>query len=164
MDENKNINTGIQAEENPQNSSAEYIEALKEIKRNSVPRSDYERLKGEKKQLLEALVNGEAPDLPAESPDVDALRKKLKSKGSMTNMEFVRAMVDLRDAVMEAGGDDPFVPHGPQYTPTDEDIATADRVARVYKECLEYADGDPQVFQNELMRRTIDVAPQIKRK
>ena len=42
--------------------------------------------------------------------------------------------------------------------PTTEDIECANRVAEVVKECIEYADGDSQLFTNELNRRTVDVA------
>ena len=58
---------------------------------------------------------------------------------------------------MENGQPDPFIPVGKQISPSREDIEIAEKVAQVYKECIEYANGDSEVFTNELMRRTRDV-------
>ena len=68
----------------------------------------------------------------------------------------------LREALLEKGEKDPFLPYGKNIIPTDEDIATADRVARVLQECVDYADGDSDIFTNELQRITVDTAPQRK--
>lgn len=58
---------------------------------------------------------------------------------------------------MAEGKPDPFLPVGNQIAPTDDDIAAAERVAKVLQECVDYADGDSAVFTNELQRRTIDI-------
>ena len=54
---------------------------------------------------------------------------------------------------MEAGQTDPFVPNGSKIKPTDEDFAKAKKVADTLQECVDYADGDPDVFTDELKRR-----------
>jgi hypothetical protein len=41
--------------------------------------------------------------------------------------------------------------------PTDEDVRTAQKVADVLQECVDYAEGDSAVFTNELQRRLVDV-------
>ena len=41
--------------------------------------------------------------------------------------------------------------------PTDDDIKTAEKVANVLQECVDYAEGDSAVFTNELQRRLVDV-------
>ena len=48
---------------------------------------------------------------------------------------------------------DPFVPIGNKIKPTDDDFAKADKVAAVLQECVDYADGDSNVFTDELKRR-----------
>ena len=58
---------------------------------------------------------------------------------------------------MAEGNPDPFLPVGKQILPTDEDVAAANRVADVLKECVDYAEGDSAVFTNELQRRLVDI-------
>lgn len=166
MDEEKVINA---TENQEADSNLDYIEAIKEMKRTTVSRSDYEALQAEKKKLVQALVNGQSYD--DNKPAVEGvareneLRNKLfKDGGHMNNLEYITTVCDLRDQLIENGKPDPFVPVGSKYTPTDEDYITAQRVADNYRACIDYADGDPQVFQSELMRRTVDVnASNIRR-
>lgn len=142
-----------------------YIEAIKEMRKNSVAKADYERLQAENKELMKALVNGETIDIePPKVVDVNALRNEIfDAEKEMLNLEYVTKALELRDAVIEAGGDDPFVPHGNKIAPTAEDYEAAERVASVFKECVEYADGDSELFTQELMRRTTDVAPMMRK-
>lgn len=142
-----------------------YIEAIKEMRKNSVAKADYERLQAENKELMKALVNGETIDIePPKVVDVNALRKEIfDADKELLNLEYVTKALELRDAVIEAGGEDPFVPHGNKIAPTADDYEAAERVASVFKECVEYADGDSALFTQELMRRTIDVAPLMRK-
>ena len=138
-----------------------YIEAIKEMRKNSVSKADYERLQAENKELMKALVNGETITLePQEDVDVNALRKELYvDEVDMFNLDYIEKTLKLRDAIIEEGGDDPFVGAGHKFAPSAEDYEAAERVANVFRECIEYADGDSEVFTNELMRRTIDISP-----
>lgn len=151
--------------ENNQN-GVDYIEAIKKLKENTVSKEDYERVQEENKKLLQSLINGETID-PAEEekPDIDALRKELFSEEcELNNLEYTSKALQLRTAIMEAGGIDPFLPYGKKIVPTEEDIETANRVAQVLQECVEYAEGDSAVFTNELQRRMIDTSPAGGRK
>lgn len=145
--------------------ASSYIEAIKEMKRNSVSKADFERLQAENKELMKALVNGETIDIePPKAVDVNALRNEIfDADKELLNLEYVTKALELRDAVIEAGGEDPFVPHGNKIAPTTDDYEAAERVASVFKECVEYADGDSALFTQELMRRTIDVAPLMRK-
>ena len=139
----------------------QYIEALKEMKENTVDRAKYDQLKAENKKLLESIVNGQEIDLPATNNKTnDELRKSLFSRdGHLENVEFVRNLLELRSNLISEGEPDPFLPYGSQVTPDDKDIAAAEKVATVLQECLDYADefgGDNMVFTNELQRRMID--------
>lgn len=152
--ENENkVESGV--DENP--SGVDYIETIKELKKNTVSKSDYEKLQEENKKLLQSLVNGETVQQEVEPVDVGELRKELFSgEADMSNLEYMEKVMKLRDSIIEAGGTDPFLPYGKKIVPTDDDIATADRVAETIKECIEYAEGDSGVFTNELQRRMID--------
>lgn len=74
-----------------------------------------------------------------------------------SNLQYIERTLALREALIAEGKPDPFLPVGSQIMPTEEDIAAANRVATVLKECVEYAQGDSSVFTNELQRRLVDV-------
>ena len=59
---------------------------------------------------------------------------------------------------------DPFLPQGKQIAATSDDIKSANRVAEALKDCVEYANGDSQLFTNELQRITRDVIPAARRR
>lgn len=160
-----NIVDEQQSESGTTGDANSYIEAIKEMRKNSVSKADYERLQAENKELMKALVNGETITLePQEDVDVNALRKELYvDEVDMFNLDYVEKTLKLRDAIIEAGGDDPFVGAGHKFAPSAEDYEAAERVANVFRECIEYADGDPEVFTNELMRRTIDISPAARK-
>lgn len=150
------------------NDGTDYIEALKEMRQKSVAREDYEKLKGENKKLLSVLVNGEKLDVPnkqAERPDINNLRRKLfNTEETLTNLEYCKAALELRTALMDAGEVDPFLPSGTRVEITSDMIEKSNRVAQIYQECIDIADGDSGVFTAELQRRTRDVAiPGLKR-
>lgn len=151
--------TNVSGEENvPDN--VDYISAISEMKKNTVDRSQYDKLKEENKRLLQSLVNGETIQQTVEPVDVTKLRADLYgSENDHSNLDYWTKTLQLRQAIIDQGGVDPFLPYGKNIAPTDEDIATANRVAEVVTECIEYAEGDSQVFTNELQRRMIDTAP-----
>lgn len=138
----------------------QYIEALAELRKNSVSREDYNKIKQENAQLLNTLVNGGTIS-PEEAPkrrSIDECRKAIFSD-NINNLEFAKASLELREQLIEKGETDPFLPYGQKIVPTEEDVAIANRVATTLQECIDYANGDSNVFTNELMRRTVDVAP-----
>lgn len=138
--------------------NTDYITAIKELKENSVDRSKYDQLKAENKRLLDSIVNGtDIGQVQAqEKKSIDELRTAYL-KEDQTNLEFVQNTLALREALIEKGEPDPFLPIGNKILPTEEDIATANRVAQVLQECVDYAEGDSNVFTNELQRRTVDI-------
>ena len=155
LPENENV---VTVEDN----TNDYIDQIKKLKENSVSRDDYDKLKADNKKLIDALANGTQVDVV--DPKIDAveninnLRSKLFSKGSnLDNLEYCQAAVELRDALIKNGERDPFLPFGHNVVATDSDHETAERVANVMRECIEYADGDSDIFTNELQRRTVDV-------
>lgn len=138
----------------------DYLATIKELKQNSVEREKYDQLKAENKKLLDAIVNGQEVDLPKQENkrSIDEIRKELFSgEKDLSNLDFIKNALELRSALIEKGEPDPFLPIGNQITPTDFDIQTAEKVANVLQECVDYAEGDSAVFTNELQRRTIDV-------
>ena len=159
MAEEKEISVTGTVEDNTQ----DYLAAIKELKQNSVDRSEYDKLRAENKKLIDAVVNGqpgqEEPVVSKHSKEqIDELRNELfNSPKELNNLEYITKAMELREALIENGEPDPFLPVGKQISPTRDDLEGAEKVAQVYKECIEYAEGDSEVFTNELMRRTRDV-------
>lgn len=161
--ENEVTQNNESQQENVSSDNSNYIEAIREMKEKSVPRTEYEKLQKENKQLLDSLVNGETRQEPIkEEINIDDIRKDLFTK-EMTNMEYIDKALKLRDALIEKEHIDIFVGSGKNFKPTEDDFKKAQEVADVFKECLDIADGDSEVFVRELDRRTIDVAPQFSR-
>ena len=136
----------------------DYLAAIKELKENSVDRSKYEDLKAENKKLLDSIVNGQEVKVEEQKPkkSIEELRNEWMDENN-SNLQYIERTLALREALMAEGKPDPFLPVGSQIMPTEEDIAAANRVATVLKECVEYAQGDSSVFTNELQRRLGDV-------
>lgn len=159
MAEEKEISVTGTVEDNTQ----DYLAAIKELKQNSVDRSEYDKLRAENKKLIDAVVNGQPSQeeqvvVKHSKEQIDDLRNELfNSPKELNNLEYITKAMELREALMENGEPDPFLPVGKQISPTRDDLEGAEKVAQVYKECIEYAEGDSEVFTNELMRRTRDV-------
>ena len=151
------VKDSVSEQNNVENDSNHYIEAIKEMKANTVDNEAYLKLKEENKQLLNSLVNGE--EIKGQEPEqkecIEELRSKLfgTKRKDLNNLDFVENALKLRNALMEDGQTDPFVPNGSKIKPTDEDFAKAKKVADTLQECVDYADGDPDVFTDELKRR-----------
>ena len=152
MPDEKELNNVTGAVED---NSADYLEAIQSLKQNSVDRSEYEKLKAENKKLINAVVNGQTVDVEATEQyrDLDVIRDELFNH-EHNNLDYIKLALELRSTLIAKGEADPFLPLGAQISPTAEDVQTAEKVANVYQECLDYADGDSALFTQELMRRT----------
>jgi hypothetical protein len=134
----------------------QYIEALNQLKANSVDKADYDKLKAENKKLLDSIVNGTEVALPAsEKESIDDLRKKLanSSEDGISSLEYADTALKLRERLLEEGQEDPFVAHGSQYSPTQLDYDRANRVAAILQDCVDNAEGDDATFLAELKKR-----------
>ena len=134
-------------EENKKAMQAEdYIQALGELKANSVDKSEYERILSENAKLTNALAQGirveeEKEEEPVNIPE---LRKKLLNTQYKTDLEYFKDMKTLRDAILEQKGVDPFVNSNAENVSAETD--RAERVSKLIDFALEEADGDPVKF------------------
>lgn len=157
------LNKRVEVQDSP-NEAEDYISALNEMKKNTVSKDSYNKLKEENKRLLNSLVSGETMSVEVKPVDVNELRNKLFAEDAdLNNVAFIDTALQLRTALMEQGEPDPFLPIGKRISPTEEDISCANRVATVLQECVDYAQGDSAAFTNELQRRTIDTSPMRRR-
>ena len=157
MAENENNVEVIESDNN------QYIETIKQLKQTTVPKTELEKLQAENKKLLNTLLEGGELEAAATAPQKrssDEIRKELFSDDAQyDNLTFAQKAIELREAILEEGGIDPFVPQGNNIVAEDSDFAAAEKVAEALKSCIEYANGDSEVFTNELMRITVDTSP-----
>ena len=162
MNENE-ILTNQMEETTNINENQQYIDAIRDLKANTVSKDRYNKLMEENKNLLNSLVNGEsvataAPSKQNELPPIQDLVNEMRGK-QLSDIEFVEKALEFRERVLEETGEDCFVSKGHNITPTQESYIAAQRTADIYRECLDYANGDNKVFMNELMRRMPNDGP-----
>lgn len=151
MNENENVTV-------VENENIDYIEAINELKATTVSKDEYSKLQAENKKLLKSLMAGESLERELEpQKSVGELRHDFAT--AETTLDGITAALKLRTALLEKGEADPFLPSGRKIMPTDEDVTTANRVASALQDIVEYADGDPLIFSNELSRVLVDTAP-----
>ena len=153
MPEEEKVETGKVEDMTP-----DYLAAINELKQNSVDRSKYDALKAENKKLLNSIVNGQEVQVESQPKlrDVDEIREELFNH-EHSNLDYIKLALELRTTLMSEGKPDPFIPVGKQISPSREDEEIAAKCAQVFQECVDYAEGDSEVFTNELQRRTRDV-------
>lgn len=137
------------------------IEALKEMRKNYVPKTEYEKVVKEKNDYFRALVNGETREEDKVEPvDIIKLRKEMFNRdGNLTNLEFIEDAIKLREEVIDKEGKDIFCPYGKHISPDDSDYISAQQVADGFQHCIEVANGNPDIFRQELYRITVDSMP-----
>ena len=153
-------NDAVSGTDSQIDTNQDYISALNEMRKNTVSKEAYDKLREDNKKLLDTIVSGQSLEQTEvkEEVDVDALRKELfgKSRKDLSNLEYVDKTLQLRKALMEKGEQDPFVMKaGRTSSPEAEDFKKAERVASVLQECVDIADGNDSVFDNEFQRRLI---------
>lgn len=145
-----------QAPAEPQ-TAEEYAAAIKHLKENTVSKEAYEKEVAEKKTLIKAL-SGEGPvpegiaQKAQKSPDIKELRKKFLNAGeaNLTNAETVQLALDLRQACLDKGEPDPFLPMATKKSPTVVDIEAANRVAEAFQSWLDSSKDENGVVDNDV--------------
>lgn len=147
-------------------SQEDYIEAIKKLKENSVPKAEYEKKVEENKKLLQTLVEGgqlsqeEAKEAEKTSDDY---AKELIRKNH-TNLEYAILALKQREKAIEEGKPDPFVPAGLNFqNATAHDGEDAESAAEMLQSCVDDCNGDPEAFRALFQARTKDL-PQLKMK
>lgn len=151
-------------EKKPEPSNVELAKALKELKENSVSKEDYEKLQNENKELVAQIINGEGGGNGQPTPeqvDIKQLREELYGpKGAdLSNLDFWKKTLQLRQAVIEQEGYDPFLPHGAKIKPNEQDVERADAVAKTVQECIDKSEGSSEVFTALLQQETANDSP-----
>lgn len=138
----------------------DYLAAIKELKKNSVDRAEYDRLRAENKKLLDTVINGQLPPEETEPTpkyrDTKVLKSIIANENS-SNLDYWTAFLELRDKVIDECGYDPVVsggigPNGAVEPEYGEREGMAEQM-EIIRECIKIANGDNQVFINETSKR-----------
>ncbi len=145
---NSNLNNG--SIDVTGDSEANYIDTIKELKKNSVKKSEYDKLLEENKKLLETLVNGD--EIKAKEPQVVMSDKELKdlinkTTRDTTNLDYITTMLAIRKEMMAKGLEDPMAPKVVNHTNDERDYEKAQRVADFLQDCVDEANGDNETFK-----------------
>ena len=136
----------------------DYIENLNALKETMISREEYNKILADNKKLVNALANGGGYMKGAEEKkpvDINEIRRKLFSPETQkkSNLQYFTEVMALRDGLIEAGQPDPFLPFNRDYVPSQQDQLDCERVAAAIKDCIEYAEGDPGVFNVALQKK-----------
>lgn len=136
--------------------NTDYIDAIKSLKENSVSKDKYDALAKEKKELLDALVNGQS----VEQQNEDKLEarevyyKKYKKNDFSSDLDYWDNFLKLRKATMNEFGYDPcvtgsygFTPEGTKVEATYGEAETIEQQMDLIEGMVEEANGNPVVFE-----------------
>lgn len=153
MNENEN--------ENVVNPNEDYLEIIKEMKKNSVSKEDYDKLREENKKLLSSLVNGEEIEVDSSEEEEEAPKRTreeiIKSiddncsslfveDNSMSNLECAKRIIKYHDDMIELTGNDPFENTGDKFIASDSDKSSPKKTYEYLKNCVEQSQDDPVAF------------------
>ena len=134
-------------------------EQVLDIQKNYVKKEKYDEAIANYQKLVKSVLDGadiQNPNGDPESPKISDLRKELYDPDStLTNLEYVEKTLQLRKAIIEETGKDPFLPTGIKEKITEADAAQAEKTAQILQECVDEANGDPEVFDIILSKKVI---------
>lgn len=84
--------------------------------------------------------------------NIRALRNKFFSPEITKDIDRVRAAVELRDALVDAGYPDPGMPAGHAFVPGSDTAIQCEHAWNGLKQCLEVAGDSDEYFRAELAR------------
>ena len=142
----------------------DYLVQIQEMKKYSVSREVYDKMRDENKRLLEAIVNGEQLDQKqAETPKMrtpdEVYQDFVVSDKPRSNVERAKLWIEYRESCKAAGEPDPYVSNGTKIKPTAAELESVDRTQAALEHCIEYSGGNDAIFTNELNRILIDTNP-----
>ena len=158
MTEEENLTSVSGNVEDGTNNDVNYITAIKELKtKNSLLESKLKKSESDNKQMLESFLTGEEMEKEVLKPkkSISELREDLikSSVNNARNIELVKKSLALRDALIEEGKPDPYLPFGQEFkNPSLQDQKDVQDYVDYCNHCLEVSNGDPDVFDNEFMR------------
>lgn len=126
----------------------ELLDEVERLKKNSVPKEDYEKLREKNKMLMKRIVEGGGQeDKPEDVIDVNELRKELFGNNveELSNRDFWVKTLQLRHERLKEGVDI-FLPKGRKTRYTRADIESANKVDEVISQMIADSEENPALF------------------
>lgn len=136
--------------------NTDYIAAIKELKENSVSKDKYDALAKEKKELLNALVNGQGIEQQNEEKleSREFYYKKYKENKFSNDLDYWDNFLKLRKATIKEYGSDPcvtgnygFTPEGGRAEPEYGEKETIEEQMNLIEDMIKESEGNPIVFE-----------------
>lgn len=131
----------------------DYIAEINKLKQNTVSKDDYNKLREENKKLLNSLVNGET--IQAQQVEVkpnveELIQEVITDHPKWNDLQCAQKLLDLREAMIDSGLVDPWLPQGHDTPIKPDDYYTAAHVEAKLKECINKADNTSSIFLSQL--------------
>ena len=125
------------------------LNQVEEMKKNSVPKEEYEKLKEKNKMLMKRIVEGGGQrDKAEETVDLGKIREELfvKNAEGLSKRDFWEKVLTLRHERLKNEGVDIFLPRGSKTRYTRLDIESANKVDETISQMLEDTKDNPEYF------------------
>lgn len=138
----------------------DYLATIQEMKKNTVSRDAYDKMRDENKKLLETIISGGQMEAPQEDTNIDykAECDKLLHDGKHTNLDYVIKTLEIRNAALKEGTNI-NMPFGPKAEYGDNDAEVTEFVATKLQELVDKADGNAAAFNFLLDQAMVDNMP-----
>ena len=112
-DKDKELNSVTSQEGDTTETEFDPVQAINELKQNSVSKEQYQKVVEEKNKYLKALIDGNqvAEAQPKEPVNIDELRNSLFGE-ELNNLDYAKKTLELRDAIIEKKNNEIFVGTG----------------------------------------------------
>lgn len=144
-----------------------FLKAAEDVRKNTVSKEEYEKVKTENKKLTEFILEGgDETSKTSTKPEVrsKAELQKVLANEETNNLEYTKAALELRQQLIDEGKRDPFLPNSSQIPTTSIDVEGAEKVAKVLQECVDESEGDPETFNFLFGKRVNDSSPLLNAK
>lgn len=136
-----------------------YIDALNNLKQNTVSKEEYNKVVADNKKLVESLCNSgmtstEEPETRrATDEEVQYLHDKLMTSNSCrSDLELLDTALKLRAARLSRGEPDGALIHNHERRLTDADVDSRMYIIDGLQHMVDYSDGDSKLFISERQR------------
>ena len=146
MNENERITT---EESLTEDQDFDLLNQVEEMKKNSVPKEEYEKLKEKNKMLMRRIVEGGGQqDKAEETVDLGKIREEIfvKNAEGLSKRDFWEKVLTLRHERLKNEGVDIFLPRGSKTRYTRLDIESANKVDETISQMLEDTKDNPEYF------------------
>lgn len=128
------------------------LEEIKNLKKNSVSKEEYNKQVEKNKALMKQIINGGGREEKTDEPvDINALRKEIfENPEGLSDREFWKKTLMLRKERLEREGVDIFLPKGRKTRYTRDDLESAQHVADTIGQILEDTEDNPNLFKTLL--------------